>query len=190
MTDGPFKNLRLDPRSKRFAEVVQNDAVDQETRCACAGDAIVHGILPENSALIRALRDYGHNGQLALDPQREINAIFNTCPKSEFGAQWQRETALRLHEGEAAQEAIFDGLKAALHAHIGEFRTRTHEACLEKINSREMRMDQFDRFINGCNQTLKKLDTQRVLEAVWMGNKSEFKDEVRKRRDLDDGPEI
>lgn len=190
MTDGPFKNLRLDPRSKRFAEAVQNEAVDQETRCACAGDAIVHGILPENSALIHALRDYGDNGQLDLDPQTEIKAIFNTYPQSEFGDHWQRETALRLHEGEATQEAIFNGLEAALHTYIGEFQTRTHEACLEKIDSREMRKDQLERFINGCNQTLKILDTQRVLDAVWMGNKSEFKDAVRKKRDLDDGPVI
>ena len=30
MTDGPFKNLKLDSRSRRFAEAVQNEAEDPD----------------------------------------------------------------------------------------------------------------------------------------------------------------
>ena len=147
MSDGPFKNLKLDRRSKRFAEAVQNDAEDQETRCALANDAITNGILSESQALISALQNYGHDGQLDLDPKESINAVFDACPKSEFAEHLQREIGMRLSEGEASQVAINNGLDAALETGIGEFRTRTHEACLEARSSGEMRKDQFDRFV-------------------------------------------
>lgn len=82
MSDGPFKNLKLDPRSKRFAEAVQNEAEDQETRCALANDAIMNGILSGSQALIGALQEYGNDGQLDLDPKASINAVFDAWGRS------------------------------------------------------------------------------------------------------------
>lgn len=190
MTDGPFKNLKLDSRSKRFAEAVQTDAVDHETRCALANDAILRGILRETQALIRALRAYGQDGQLDLDPKASIKAIFDACPKSEFGDHLQREIGLRLHEGEASQVAIDNGLGAALESGIGEFRTRTHEACLEAHQSGEMRKDQFDRFVEGSNQALQGIDRNRILEALKEGNRGAFKEDVKKKEGLDEGPKL
>jgi hypothetical protein len=45
MSDGPFKNLKLGKRWKRFAEAVQNVAFDSAECCALASDALVHEIL-------------------------------------------------------------------------------------------------------------------------------------------------
>ena len=190
MSDGPFKNLKLDSRSKRFAEAVQYDAEDQETRCALANDAIVNGILSESQALIGALQKYGHNGQLDLDPKASIDAVFDACPKSEFADHLQREVGMRLNEGEASQDAINNGLDAALEKGIGEFRTRTHEACLEARSSGEMRKDQFDRFVEGSNQALQGIDRVRIMEALKEGNKSAFKQDIKKKVGLDEGPKL
>lgn len=190
MTDGPFKNLRLDRRSKRFAEAVQNDAVDQETRCAYANDAILNGILRENETLLNKLQSYGQDGQLDLDPKASVKNIFDAHPKSEFADHLHREISLRLHEGEASESAIANGLEAALETNIGEFRTRTHEACLEAYGSGEMRKDQLNRFIQGSNQALQHIDRQRILEALQKGDKSAFKHDVKKKEGLDEGPRL
>lgn len=190
MTDGPFKNLKLDSRSKRFAEAVQNDAEDQETRCAFANDAILHGILRESQAIIGSLQEYGKGGQLDLDPKASIKAIFDACPKSEFADHLQREIAFRLHEGDQSQAAIDNGLEAALENGIGEFRTRTHEACLEAHRNGDMRKDQFDRFVEGSNQALEGIDRPRILAALKECNKSAFKQDVKKKEGLDEGPKL
>ncbi|WP_273439417.1 hypothetical protein [Sedimenticola selenatireducens] len=190
MTDGPFRNLKLDSRSKRFAEAVQNDAVDQKTRCAYANDAILNGILRENQALLRALQDYGQDGQLDLDPIASVKGVFDSHPKSEFADHLQREVGLQLHEGEKFQAAINSGLEAALESSIGEFRTRTHEACLEAYGSREMRKDQLDRFVVGCNLALRGIDCPRILKALKDVNKGAFKKDVMKKEGLDEGPRM
>lgn len=190
MTDGPFKNLKLDRRSKRFAEAVQNDAEDHGIRCALANDAILNSILLENQALIRALVDYEQNGQLDLDPRTAIKEIFHACPKSEFSDHLQREIDLRLHEGQVSQVAINNGLDSALETGIGEFRTRTHEACLEAYRSAEMRKHQFDQFIEGSNQALQGIDRVRIMKALKEGNKSAFEQDVKKKDGLDEGPKL
>ena len=192
MTDGPFRNLKLDSRSKRFAEAVQNDAVDRETRCAYANDAILNGILRENQALLRAIQDYGQEGQLDLDTSTSVKGIFDAYPKSEFADHLQREVSLRLHDREKSQAAINNGLEAALETSIGEFRTRTrtHEACLEAYGSSEMRKDQLDRFVKGSNQALQGIDRLRIMGALKEGNKGAFKQDVKKKEGLDEGPRL
>jgi hypothetical protein len=190
MSDGPFKNLKLDSRSKKFAEAIQNEAVDQETRCALANDAILNGLMGENQPLLRALQNYGQDGQLDLDPSISVKGIFDAHPKSEFADHLQREVSLRLHEGEASPVAINNGLKAALETSIGEFRTRTYEACLEAYGSGEMRKDQLDRFIEGRDQALQGIDRSRIFEALKEGDKGAFKQGIKKREGLDEGPKL
>lgn len=190
MTDGPFRNLKLDNRSKRFAEAVQNDSVDHEMRCAYANDAILNGILSENQTLLRALQEYRQNGQLDLDPSDSVKGIFDAHPKSEFADHLQREVGLRLHEGEKSEAAINNGLAASLETCVGEFRTRTHEACLEAYGSGEMRKDQLNRFVEGSNQVLQDIDGQRIMEALKVGDKDAFKQDVKKKEGLDEGPKL
>lgn len=189
MSDGPYRNLKLDRKSKRFAEAVQNDAVDEPTRCALASDAIVNGILHENGDLIAELQNYGGGGQLDFDPQSSLDAIFEAQPKSAFADHLAREVNMRLQDTQESQAAIADSLQAALETHIGEFQTRIQEACLEARNSGAMYRDQFEAFIKGSNRSLKGLDQPRILEALKNGNKSEFKNDVKKKSGLYDGPD-
>lgn len=186
MTDGPFKNLKLDSRSRRFAEAVQNEAEDHETRCALGSHAIVNGILSGNEGLIRDLQSYGEDGQLDLDPKGSIKNIFDAHAKSEFADHLLREVALRLHEGETSQAAIDKALEACVETNIGEFRTRIHEAGYEAHREGPMHKDQLDRLIKGSNQVMKSLDRPRILDAVKGCNKNAFKQDVRKIAGLDE----
>ena len=189
MSDGPYRNLKLDRKSKRFAEAVQNDAVDEPTRCALASDAIVNSILREAGDLIGELQNYGDGGQLDFDPQASLDAIFDGQPKSQFADHLAREINMRLNDAQEPQGAIADSLQAALETHVGEFHTRIHEVCLEARTSGEMYRDQFEAYIEGSNRTLKNLDQPRMLDALKNGRKSEFKNDVKKKTQIDDGPD-
>jgi|SRR6056297_212334 len=190
MTDGPFKNLKLDSRSKRFAEAVQNEAEDHETRCALANHAIVGGIISGNKGLIRDLHSYGQSGQLDLDPKGLIKSIFDANPKSEFADHLQRDVSLRLYEGEPFRDAIKNSFEACMETYINEFRTRIHEAALEACRNGPMHKDQFDRLIGGSNDVIKSLDRPRILHAITNCNKDAFKQDVKKKEGLDEGPRL
>lgn len=186
MTDGPFKNLKLDIRARRFAEAVQNEAEDHETRCALGSHAIVNGILSGNEGLIRDLQSYGEDGQLDLDPKGSIKSIFDKHGKSEFADHLQREAVLRLHEGETSQAAIDKALEASVESNIGEFRNRIQEAGHEAHRDGPMHKDQLERLIEGSNQVMKSLDRPRILDAIKGCNKRAFKQDVRKMTGLDE----
>ncbi|QXF12347.1 hypothetical protein HBA51_09420 [Sphingopyxis terrae subsp. terrae] len=189
MSDGPYRNLKLDSKSKRFAEAVQNDAVDEPTRCALASDAIVNSILRENSDLIKSLLNHGSDGQLDFDPQASIHAVCDAHAKSQFGDHLLREISMRLKDGEQPQAAIGNSLAAALETHFGEFQTRIQEVCIDAFNKGEMYRDQLEAYVSGSNHTLKNLDQDRILNAIRNGNKSEFKDDTKMKTNVDDGPE-
>lgn len=186
MTDGPFKNLKLDSRSRRFAEAVQNEAEDHDTRCALGSHAIVNGILSGNDGLIRDLQSYGEDGQLDLDPKGSIKGIFEKYDKSEFSDDLQREVAMRLHEGDSSRDAIDKALDACVETNIGKTLTRIQEAGYEAHREGPMRKDQLDRLIEGSNQVMKDLDRARIQDAVKSCDKNAFKQDAKKRTGLDD----
>jgi hypothetical protein len=186
MTDGPFKNLKLDSRSRRFAEAVQNEAEDHDTRCALGSHAIVNGILSGNNRLIQDLKSYGEDGQLDLDPKGSIKGIFEKHDKSEFSDDLQREVAMRLHEGGRSRDAIDKALEACVETHIGKTLTRIQEAGYEAHREGPMYKDQLDRLIKGSNQVMKSLDRVRIQDAVKSCDKNAFKPDAKRRTGLDD----
>lgn len=185
MSDGPFKNLKLDSRSRRFAEAVQNEAEDHDTRCALGSHAVVNGILSGNEGLIRALHSYGDDGQLDLDPKGSIQSIFAKHDKSEFSDDLLREVAMRLHDGENSRDAINKALDACVETNIGKTLTRIQEAGYEAHREGPMYKDQLDRLIEGSTQVMKSLDRARIQYAVKNCDKNAFKQDVKKKSDLD-----
>lgn len=186
MTDGPFKNLKLDSRSRRFAEAVQNEAEDDVTRCALGSHAIVNGILSENGGLIRDLRNYGKDGQLDLDPKGAIFVIFEQHLKSEFSDDLQREVTMRLHTGDSTRDVIDKALDACVETNFGKTLTRIQEAGYEAHREGAMYKDQLDRLIKGSNQVMRSLDRARIQDAVKSCDKNAFKQDTKKRNGLDD----
>lgn len=186
MTDGPFKNLKLDSRSRRFAEAVQNEAEDHETRCALGSDAIVNGILSGNDGLISDLQSYGEDGQLDLDPKGSIKSIFDKHDKSEFSDDLQRQVEMRLHEGDGSRDAIDKALDACVETNIGKTLTRIQEAGLEAHRDDQMHKDQLDRLNEGLGHVSNSLDRARIQDAVKSRNKNAFKPDAKKRTGLDD----
>ncbi len=145
MTDGPFKNLKLGSRWKRFAEAVQNDAVDSAQCCALASDALVREILTDtNQVLLADLQAYSRREQLDFDPSSSIESIFNGHSKTPFADTLQKELAFRLSEQIAPDVAIGQALEASVGAQISEARNRREEECIRARASGAMRPQQVD----------------------------------------------
>lgn len=190
MTDGPFKNLKLDSRLKRFAEAAQNQNVDLDICSALASNAIVHDILNQSGELIHALVSYTQGNQLALDPQVSIKLLCDKFPKSQFGDLLEREVLFRVGNGASPKDAIEEGLQAATETKIGQTKTRAYEACLEAVHKGEMRKEQLDSFVGGCDKAMKRINHQRINEALHLGKKNAFKQDIKKKDGLDEGPEL
>ncbi len=188
MSDGPFKNLKLDNRLKKFAEAVQNDTVPTDERCALGHHAIVYGVLSETPSLFNGLADYLNGSQLDFDPKSSIEGVFDAHPKSQFTDNFQKEVKLRLHDGASPENAISEGLDAAIQTHIDETRTRIQEACLDSHHKGEVRKDQLDRAIEGTDATLRELDTPKIRDALMRGDRDAFKNATKKKDGLDEGP--
>lgn len=191
MTDGPFKNLKLGSRWKRFAEAAQNDAVDEGQRCALACDALVHEILTDGTqALLTDLNAYANKRQLDIDPQSSVEAIFNNNDKTPFSDALQKELAFRLSEQNSTEAAISEALAAAVGHQVSEVRNRIEEECIRAHESEGMARDQFDRTVTQVRTTLEGLDTEAICNALRANERNAFKDGASKREGLDEGPSL
>jgi hypothetical protein len=191
MTDGPFKNLNLGRRWKRFAEAVQNDAVDEAARCALASDALVREILTdETQALLTDLGAYGRQEQLDIDPLSSVENIFNGHSKTPFVDTLQKEIAFRLGAQMPPDAAIDQALEASVSDRISEARSRIEEECIRARESGEMRQDQFDRTVMQANAAFDALAKDEICDALRAGDKDSFKGAVSKKEGLDEGPDL
>lgn len=190
MSDGPFKNLKLNKRWKRFAEAVQNDAFDRAECCAMASNALVHEILTDGvQTLLADLQDYASLKQLDLDPLSSIESIFNVHMKTPFTDTLQKEVALCLCEA-APSDAARQALKAAVTEQISEAMNRVEEECIRAREAGEMWQDQFQLTVKQARATFNALDINGICEALLAGNKNAFKNAVSKKVGLEEGPPL
>lgn len=190
MTDGPFRNLKLESHLKRLAEAVQNEAFDDTERSALASDALVKDILEDAQGSLRNLQEYARRKQHDLDPRSSIRDIFGTAPRSPFVDGLQKQVDYRLSRDASPDTAISEGLEAAVRTHIGEVRTRIQEACIHAHQSGEMQQDQFDNAIHGVDRTLDSVNVPAICDALRAGNKDAFKEATAKKKGLDEGPSL
>lgn len=191
MSDGPFKNLRLGSRWKRFAEAVQNDAVAQASRCALASDALVREILTDGTrTLLADLHAYCDRQQLDLDPLASVERIFDDHSKTSFTDTLHRELAFRVNEQLPPPIAIGQALEAAVGQQIREAKSRIEEECIRACESREMMPEQLDRTVTQANAALDDLAQDEICNALRADNKNAFKDAVLKKEGLDEGPDL
>lgn len=188
MSDGPFKNLKLGSRWKRFAEAVQNAAFDHAACCAMASDALVREILTKGvQALLADLQAYASRKQLDLDPLFSIESIFNLHMKTSFTDTLQKEVALGLSEQAAPADAIWQAMKACASEQMSEAMNRIQEECIVAREFGVMWQDQFNNTIKQASATFNELDIDKICEALLNGNKNAFKDAVSKKEGLDEG---
>lgn len=190
MTDGPFKNLKLDKRSRQFVVAVQQEMFDRDQCCALAQHAILGSVLSESKSLIPDLYNYSRSGQLDFDPSTAVLAIFERHDRSQFGDQLRRETEFRLTNGQSLRNAIANGLETALEHHIALFNNRNDDECQKARATGEMQEDQFSKYMSRSRQVLGSIDYESILSALQRGDINAFKKKVSKRKGLDEGPAL
>jgi hypothetical protein len=191
MTDGPFKNLKLSRRWKRFAEAAGNDAVDSAERCALASNALVREILTSDTPLLLTkLRTYTERAQLDLDPLSSVAGIFNDHNRTSFSDALQKELSFRLSDHIASGVAMQQALKAAVTTQIIEAKNHFEEECIRACESGEMRQDQFAHTVNRGGVAFNAVPTNEICNAILAGDKNAFKSGISKKEGLDEGPSL
>lgn len=192
MTDGPFKNLQLANRWKKFAESVQNDAMESSTKRAMACDAILRDVLAgSNVALLRALEAHLSRAQLDLDLASSIDGIFSRHSRSPFADSLQRELAFRLDGPVSGLGAAYDeAIGAAKTRYIREISNRIEEECIRSHELGDMQKGQLARTISQSKFTLKSVDTPELSRAIRSGKKNAFKSGLSKQDGIDEGPSL
>lgn len=191
MSDGPFKNLKLGKRWKRFAEAVQNDAFTSAECCDMASDAIVREILTDDvPSLLVNLQAYSSREQLDIDPLSSVENIFNAHIRAPFTDILQKEVMFRLSEQISPTDAVWQALGASVSVRISEVRNRIEEECIHAREAGKMRQDQFDRTVNQASAIFNALAKNLICEALLARDKSAFKNAVSKKNGLDEGPPL
>ena len=191
MSDGPFKNVALGTRWKRFATAAHNDAADPTERCALATDAIVHEILTEETqALLSDLFAYARADQLNLSPLSSIEGIFHRHIKTAFGDTLQREVFFRLADHMPVSDAIDQALEASLDDHLRRARDRMEEECIRAREAGALRHDHFPHTVARANAAFDALPKHEICDALRRGDRTAFKTAASKHRGLDEGPNL
>lgn len=191
MTDGPFKNSKLDSNWKRFAEALQNDSVDVTERNSLAAHAFVHEILDRSTqALLGSLRAYLTREQLDLDPLSSTENIFNQQSRTAFSDTYQKELSCRLYD----QVPSIDAFKLAMYATVNVLmtiaRSRIEEECIRVHDSGEMPTYQLEKTVEKVRSVFSSLPTNDICDAIYKGNRNAFESEVSRKTSLDDGPTL
>ena len=191
MTDGPFKNMELGHRWKRFAEAVHNDAVDQTERIALASNNIARELcISDNIATLKDLEAYTQQGQRDLDPVSSVQAIFEKHPKSSFNDRLQKELIYRLGDGVQVEVALPDAVKASVTSHIGETKNRLQEECIRLREEKELGAEKCQSTIEESNITFDAVNIPAICDAIYEGDKKAFKAATNKKEGLDQGPRL
>jgi hypothetical protein len=191
MSDGPFKNIKLGYRWKRFARAVQSDAFDSVECCNLASDALVHEILSsEFQGLLADFQSYTRREQLDFDPLSTVEGIFNRHGKTSMTDTFQKEVMFRLDKQVAPTEVLRQALEASVGEQSREVRSRFEEECIRVHEAGEMRPDQFKRTVNQVGAVIDALVKSDICEAILAGDKNAFKAAVTKKIGLDEGPKL
>lgn len=191
MTDGPFRNLKLDKRWKRFFEAAQNDTVDRTEIRALASDALIHEILTEDTkALLADLHSYEQQKQLDLDPASSCDSIFDEHSKTPFSDFLQKELKYRLIEQVPPNIAINHALETSADHQILKARNHIEEECIRTHESGEMWQNQFNRTLMQVGDAFDTLNRGNIYDAIRAGNKNAFKNGASKKKGLDEGPNL
>lgn len=191
MSDGPFKNLKLNKRWKRFAEAVQNSAFSSHVCCDMASDALMHEVLTEGvHSLLADLQSYTNQKQLELNPLLAVENIFNAHMKTPFTDILQKEITLCLSDQVALTDAIGKSMKVCVNEQINEIMNRIQEECIIARDCKEMSQVQFNHTLNQAGSILSSLSVDNICQALFSGNKNAFKKVVTKQERIEDGPPL
>lgn len=191
MSDGPFKNLKLGKRWKRFADAVQNDTFNCSDCCNMASHALTHELLTDNvRAILAVLQAYASRKQLDIDPSASVDSVFNAHMSTPFSDILQKQIAFRLNDQVSLADAVRQAVEESVSNHSNDVRNRIIDECISAREAGGMRHDLFSISVKNVNSVFDSLAKDRVCEALLDGDKNAFKTAASKKQGIDEGPPL
>jgi hypothetical protein len=190
MTDGPFRNAALSERWKKYGDDLVSDAASPSERTArichsMLGDVDWNAVGP----LLKQLEANALNSQLELDPCARIADIFDNQMKTPFSDSLQKHLTANLRENVPAQKALDMAVLSSVNDWVGTARSRIEEECIRARDVGDMSKGDFEKGMNRSRESFNAVDANQIAQALLAGDRQAFKQAVRSKLDVNDGPE-
>src|SRR3546814_814722 len=190
MTDGPFRNAELSGSWKKYGEDLVSDAASPGERTA----RICHSMLGDVdwdsiSPLLKQLEASARNSQLELDPCAHVADICDKHPISPFSDSLQKHLTANLRDNLPSQEALDNALLSSVTDWVGTARSRIEEECIRARDARDMSEQDFQKGVSRSREAFDGVNATQIRRALITGNKQAFKQAVRAKLGVNDGPE-
>lgn len=190
MTDGPFRNAKLSCRWKRYGQDLVSDATSDEEGAAQAchsmlGDADMTIFSP----ILSALEAHAQRSQLDLDPVYSTDAIFDSHSKSPLTDTLQKHLTANLRDQMPRDVALDQALASTAKDWIDVTKNRLDEECIHARDLGDMSKDDYGKAIERNRDTFAAINPGDLCGALTSGNKRAFKQMLRKKAGVDEGPD-
>ena len=190
MTDGPFRNANLSNRWKQYGKDLVNDAVSSKERAAQACHSMLDDVdAKEIGSLLSALKGYAQSPQFDLDPISSAEAILDRHPKSLLPDILQKHLIANLQDQMPSDQALSRALPSAVADWVAITNNRLDEECIRARDLGHMNQEHYRKGIYRNRETFDGIGTNALCDALLSGNPSAFKQAIRKKAGVDEGPD-
>lgn len=188
MTDGPFRNLRLSTRWKKFGEQLVSDAASPAERIkqACHSMMTDAGVR-EFSSMVQDLSAYLAQSQLTLDPIADTEAVIERHPMSSLSDILRRMLITNLHDGLSPADALQPAMEATTQEWIGIVKNRQDEHCIQARDLGDMSRADYQKGLERNAEAFSNINVQNLCRAMKDGDRRAFSSP--KLMTVDEGPE-
>ena len=191
MTDGPFRNAKLKKCWEDYGEDLVNDAMSPKERAARAGENMLKDVdnLKEISAVLSDLQAQAQNSQLDLDIISLVRNQFENQSLPPFMNSLQKELIASLHNSMPLDAALDRALQSVVRGEINDQMNRMHEECIAARSIGDMSEQEYQKGTDRNRQAFSQINPDALCEVLKSGQKSIFKQALKKKSGVDDGPD-
>lgn len=184
-----IRNRPLDADLKKLLLALMSKEFDETACTELFCTAVVTSIINQNDSVVAELRKFGvAKGGRTFDFDEIDRLILAKHKQSLFNDILRSLLSYRLAGGEGIDQAIHNAIFDAVKAIEVTIKERILSACRTDYCNHEDGLYMI--IVNRINEITGNLDTQRIINATYRGDKKEFKRDSRIRTGLDDGPRI
>lgn len=188
MTDGPFRNLRLSNRWKKFGEQLVSDAASHAERVNQACHSMITDAgMKEFTSMVQELSGYLAQSQLSLDPVGDVETVIERHPMSSLSDILRRTIIAEIEKGLPRTEALQTAMKATTREWVGIVKNRLDEDCIQARDLGDMSRVDYQKGLERNAEAFSGIDLEKLCRAMQDGDRRAFTSP--KHMTVDEGPE-
>ncbi len=190
MTDGPFRNAELSSRWKRYGQDLISDAASSEERVMQA----CHSMLGDVDttlfcSIFCRLKAQANCVQMEMDPTAKFEEIFESYVPSLLGDALHIHLIANLRDQPPSQYALEQALESTTREWISTTKNRLDEECIRARSVGEMPQQDYVKGMERNQKVFASIDVSKLVQALTTGNRKAFSKALKKKTNLDDGPD-